>query len=68
MNKVALLDDAITSKKLIEKNVCGSFYINDQLGVEKYDNQISDTDTHSDFCAKIIVARHAKSEKRKNAE
>lgn len=54
MNKVALLDDAITSKKLIEKNVCGSFYINDQLGVEKYDNQITDTDTHSDFCAKII--------------
>lgn len=54
MKKVALIDDAITSKKIIENNICNSFYINDNLDVEKHNNKISDTDTHSDTCAKII--------------
>ena len=54
MKKVALLDDAITSNKLLENNINSSYYVNDELSVEEYANQISDTDTHSDICAKII--------------
>lgn len=54
MKKVALLDDAITSNKIIENNICSSYYVNDELSVEEYANKISDTDTHSDTCAKII--------------